>query len=173
MREKAQSFCHVIDVINEYTGRVVSLLFIPLVLITVITVTSRYLFNAPMIWAWDVNIQLAGALAFLAAGYTLLHRGHVVLDLLVKRLSPRARARIDLVISLVFLLVIGILLWVGAKEAWHSVVTREAYTSIWEPPIYHLRVGVAIGVFLLLSQGIAKFIRDLIIVTRTGKERVL
>jgi len=45
----------------------------------------------------------------------------------------------------------------------------ETTETIWEPPIYPLKLTIPIAGFLLLLQGLAKFIRDLIIVI-TDKE---
>ena len=142
-----------------------SMLFLPLVGIVMMEVVLRHFFNSPTIWAWDVNVQLAAAIAILGGGYGLLYGRHVVVDVMVGHLSPRARARIDLVTSALFFFVMAILLWVAVSWAERSLSSRELYTSLLEPPIYPLRIVVAIGVFLMLMQGVAKFIRDLAIAT--------
>ena len=161
------SFCRFVDTVNEWAGRVVSMLFIPLVFIVMLEVVLRYFFNRPTIWAWDVNVQLTATIAIMGAGYALLYKGHVIVDIVVGRFSPRVRAIIDLVTSGVFFFAIGYLLWIAIGRAEHSVLTRELYSTLWEPPLYPLRVVVAIGIFLLLIQGMAKFIRD-VTVARSG-----
>jgi len=164
----AATFCRIVDAVNEWAGRVVSMLFIPLVLIVMLEVVLRYFFNRPTIWAWDVNIQLTATIAIMGGGYALLHRRHVIVDILAGRFSPRVRAIVDLVTSSFFFFALGMLLWFALQRAERSIVTRELYTSLLEPPLYPLRVAVAIGIFLLLVQGIAKFIRDIITASRSG-----
>ncbi|MBA7692070.1 hypothetical protein ES703_100628 [subsurface metagenome] len=44
-----------------------------------------------------------------------------------------------------------------------SVEVGEVYSTLVELPLAPLRVVVAIGVFLLLIQGVSKFIRDIFI----------
>ena len=77
------------------------------------------------------------------------------------RLSLRRRAVLDLITSLFFFLAIGVMLWKESLVAWTSVQKQEALLSVFSPPIYPLKVFIALGVLLLLLQGLAKFIRDL------------
>lgn len=162
---RAEAFCGRIDAVNQWTGKIVSMLFLPLVGIVTLEVVLRYFFNKPTIWAWDVNVQLAAAIAIMAGGYGLLYGSHVIVDVMVGHFTPRARARVDLLTSVLFFYVMAILLWVAVSWAERSVSSRELYTSLLEPPLYPLRIVVAIGIFLILIQGIAKFIRDLAIAT--------
>lgn len=164
LKRSAIAFCNGIDRINRSAGRYVSLLILPLLAITVIEVVARYFFNRPTIWAWDINVQLLCALAVLGAGFTYVERGHVVVDLVAVHFSARARALIDLITMLLFFFCIGSLVWKGAKLGLHSVATREVYTSIWNPPIYYIKMAIPLGALLLLLQGIAKFIRDFLTV---------
>ena len=60
-------------------------------------------------------LTLGAVLVFLlGAGYTLLHGGHVRVDILYARMSPRRRAAVDLAGTMVFLLPwLGVLLYYG------------------------------------------------------------
>jgi len=162
----AQAFCHTIDVINEWLGNIFSWLIIPLVLMVVTEVTLRYVFHRPTIFAWDVNVQLQGFIVVLGGGYVLLHNGHVSMDILVSRFSPRRRALIDVIMTLFLIGSVSLLLWRVTLGAWNSVLIREELTSAWGPPIYPLKIAMVIGISALVLQGIANFIRDLLAVTR-------
>ena len=166
------AFCRWVDTANEWTGRVTSILFIFLTLYITAEVILRYVFNRPSIWTWDILIICLCVLVVFGGGYTLLHRGHVMVDVLAGRFSPRTRAIIDLVTSPLFFLAMAVLLWLAVEQAAHSIAIRDNLTSVWAPPIYPLRVAWAIGVALFLLQGIAKFIRDLA-TAFTGRPAVL
>lgn len=142
----------------------------PLVALAMIEVILRYVFNSPTIWVWDVNVQLLAAITVLGTGYTLLAKGHVSVDILVSRFSPQKRAIIDLSAAVVFFGSVGVIVWQTGIAAWVSLETRELYTSIWQPPIYPLKIMIAVGAFLLFLQGIVKFIRDLAIATQKSGE---
>ena len=53
--------------------------------------------------------------------------------------------------------------------AWESLSICERSNSAWQPPIYPVKMMIPIGAFLLLLQGIAKLIRD-ILTLFSGKE---
>jgi TRAP-type mannitol/chloroaromatic compound transport system permease small subunit len=158
---RAKGFADWIDVINEWVGRMISFLIIPMTLITTIEVILRYVFNRPTIWAWDVNMMLLGAFTVLTGGYTLLKGGHVAMDIFVSRLSLRIRALLALITSVLFFFSIGLLVWQGGIASGESFMTREQINSIWGPPLYPLKLLWPVGAFLLLLQGVAIFIRDL------------
>lgn len=154
-------FLRVIDTLNDNMGKIFSFLLLPLMVITTIEVIARYIFNRPTLWAWVINIQLYGAILVTGGAYTLLHNMHVNIDLLVVYLNPKARALINLFTSILFFLVMGVLLWQSSTAALHSFKIGEKYTySVWQPPIYPLKMLIPIAIFLFLLQGIAKFIRD-------------
>lgn len=158
----------IIDSVNEWAGKVTSVVIFPLVLLVTLDVILRYVFNRPTVWAWDVNIQLAGILIVMGGGFALLHGGHIAVDVLVTRLTPRGRAVIDLVTFPIFLCAIGALLWKAIPAARESLVIKEAYTSFFAPPLYPFKIVVAVGLILLILQGIAKFIRDLQVAVHPG-----
>jgi TRAP-type mannitol/chloroaromatic compound transport system permease small subunit len=157
--------------INEWTGKIAAWLIMPLVFIATFEVILRYVFNRPTTWAWDINQWLMAGLTILMGGYILLKNGHVTVDVIVRRLSPRARAIIDLVTFLVFFVGIVALLWAGTGQAWQALMRREESGTIFRGPIYLVKMAWPVGVFMLLLQGVAKFIRDLIIVIQPKEGR--
>lgn len=163
------TFCRWIDTVNDRIGRVVWILFIPLTLITALEVVMRYFFSKPTVWGWDVLVQLMAVVAALGAGYTLLNKGHVRVDVLWERFPLRVRAALDLVTSLLFFFGVGVFFWLSYGEAASSISSKERMSTLWTPPIYPVRTIIAIGVALLILQGIVKFIRD-VQTLKTGKE---
>jgi len=88
---------------------------------------------------------------------------------LYARFPLKAKAIIDLVTSLLFFFFCIVLVWKGTELALEFTAIREVKNSLLAPPLYPLRWVFVVGCFLLLLQGIAKFIRDLSIAI-TGKE---
>lgn len=154
-----KNICHRIDLLNEWVGKYSSWLVIPLTFIVTYDVVLRYIFNSPTIWAWDIAVQLLALIAILGGGYALLVRAHIGIDVIVEHTSPKKRAIIDLITYVFFLFSVGILLWKTTSAAWVSAQNREASFSFFAPPVYPLKIVMAVGVFLLFLQGIANFIR--------------
>jgi len=157
------SFCRFVDNLNEWTGRAVAWLFIPLTLLVVTDVFTRYVLNKPWYYL-DFNIQIMGVLTVLGAGYCYLHDGHVSVDILVTRLSQRKRAILDVILFPLVLGALAPLLWKVTEGTIQSVRILQMYISIITIPIYPYKILVTVGVCLMLLQGISKFMGNLRIV---------
>lgn len=166
-----EGFCRCIDTINEWVGKTIAWLFIPFALLVVTDVFTRYVLRQPWFYI-DINIQVMGTLILLTGGYLFLHKGHIGVDVLVIHLPLRYRAILDLILFPIFVGSIGALLWRTGIAAWDSWVLLERYTSAFEPPIYPFKTIIVLGIFLVLLQGTAKFIRNLMIVLHPKEGRL-
>jgi len=120
----------------------------------------------PTMWGMPTAQFIFGIISVLAGGYTLLYQEHVTMDIVYKRLSVRKRAVVDLFTAIIFFLFAGAMLWKGAEFAWSSILSRETYGQLWNPIIYPFKIMIPVGAFLILLQGLAKFIRDFMLLTR-------
>ena len=166
---KAKLFAHWIDTVNTWVGQNTSYLLLPLMLFAIIEVIMRYVFNRPTLWAWDVNVQLMAAFVAMTLGYSLLCGRFVIVDVVIGHLSPRTRAIIDLNTSVIIFFTTAVLTWLAATRAWDSLLIRETYVSTWEPPLYPLRIIIAVGLALLFFQVVSRFIHTLSVFTGDEK----
>lgn len=155
-----QKFLKYIEMLCEWSGRASSLLLIPLTILCFFEVVMRYLFNSPTIWIWDINIQITGAIVVLGMAYGLIHNSFVRMDILVARLSRRKRAILDLLTAPIVFFGLGVLLKETIQIAWFSAITGERWSSLFAPPIYPLKIILAMGLIFLLLGCVGKFIRD-------------
>lgn len=168
--EKVRRFVRVIDTFSEWTGRIASWITIVIIGVVVFEVVMRYVFNRPTTWAYETSFYLYAFLFMLGMAYTLSHKGHVNIEVVVSRLSPRVRAIIEVVCYLAFFFTFNTVLFVwGVDFARFSWAIREVTRSPWAPPVYPLKTLIPVAVFLLLLQGVAEFIRQLNFAIR-GKE---
>ena len=155
-------FLHFVDFVCKWGARVVLGFPLAMMFIGVYEVVSRDIFNNPTKWAWPINAQLLGVYIGLAGAYVLLIDGHVRMDLFYDRLSARTKAIVNSVLSVIFFLYVGGLLYYLSEIAVTSVVMRETdKASTLNPPIYQTRVLVAVSALLLLLAGISSFIRNM------------
>ena len=164
-----RKFVSVIDTITEWSGKIVSILVYPCILVVLAEVILRYGFNSPTIWVHETSAYLFGALCVAAGGYVMLHGGHITIDLISGRLSPRKRAVLELVLSLFFFFFVIIVLWQGTAALQRSIAWNEHTQSAWGPPQWPLKMFVPIGGAVLLLGGISKFIKDLYTALGKGK----
>ena len=92
-----------IDVLNEWVGRGVAWVTLCLVLVIFVDVVMRYMFRTSFVFTQELEWHLFAFIFLIGAGYTLLHDGHVRVDIIYQRLSPNGKAWVNLVGVLLFL----------------------------------------------------------------------
>jgi len=159
-----------INAINEFVGKAAGWLIIVLTFSMAYEVFSRYLFNTPTTWAFDLSLMLYGAYFMLGSAYTLARNAHVRGDIFYRNFPPRTQAIIDLSLYiLVFFPAMIALIFVGWNYFLASFTIRE--TSAFSPyarPIYPLKAAIPVAALFLLLQGVAQVFRCFIAI-RTGQ----
>jgi TRAP-type mannitol/chloroaromatic compound transport system permease small subunit len=158
-----------VDTVSNWSGKAVAHLVLVMIFITLWEVVARYVFNNPTRWALETAQLMFGAYFILLGAYALRWKSHIAMDLLYARWSPRKKAMIDVITSLLFFFFIVSLLYFGGDFAWDSITKLEHSSTIWNPPIYPVKLCIPLAAFLVLLQGTAKFIRDLNMVIK-GEE---
>jgi len=146
-------------------GRAVIWLALFLVLVQFAVVWLRYALGIGSIWLAESVIYLHAALFILAAAWTLQQNGHVRVDVLYSKASPRAKATIDLMGSLLLLLpFMAVILWFAVpyvSRSW-SILERSREAS-GLPLVYVLKTLIPLFAILMGLQGISQAIRALLI----------
>ncbi len=150
-----------IDGLSILSGKAASWLILLVVGFIIYEILMRYVFHLPTLWVSESMVFGSGLTYVLGAAWALQDNRHVKIDLIYGRLTPRQRAVIDSITFFFFALYLGVFLWATTEYARRSVMVLETSGSAWDPPIYPLKLALALGVVLLILQGIAKFIRDL------------
>jgi len=160
-----------IDRFTDFTGTLVALLSIPLVLSITYEVVARYVFDAPTTWAYEVTYQLYGTLFMLGAAYALHKGAHIRTDFFWEKFSPRAKGIIDSVSYAVFFFPAFVtLLVISANEAHYAWVIDEVSDQTpWRPLLWPFKTMVPIACLLLLVQGVSEFLKSFY-EARTGIE---
>ena len=105
------------------------------------------------------------------AAYTLRVKGHIRIDLVYMKFPPRGRALIDVIGYLViFFPIMIILVFASYDMAKDAFIIREvSQFTPWQPILWPFKGVNCIGFSLLILQGIAEFIRSMIMLIR-GEE---
>jgi TRAP-type mannitol/chloroaromatic compound transport system permease small subunit len=154
---------NIIDKFTDATGTWVAWLNVPLVLAVAWEVISRYAFNKPTIWSFDVTYMLYGAMFMLGAAYALRVGAHIRTDFFWERWSQRTRGVIDTIAYVVFFFPgIALFLWVGWDEAWYAYEIGEmSEQTPWRPLLWPLKACIPLAAALLLLQGISELTKSL------------
>lgn len=155
-----KAFMNGIDWFIERVGRIVAFLILVLIGTMAYEVFARYAFGAPTAWSFDLSYMIGGSLMLLGASYTLLHKGHVRVDLLYNRCPFRVRQAIDLLFTAVIFFPMVSLLTHRAFQSAFTALERGTRSDfgIWMPLVWPFRMAISIAFLLLLIAGISWFI---------------
>lgn len=152
-----------IDALNERVGRTLSWLTLLMVLVQFVVVLQRYVFGIGSIWAQESIVYMHGTLFMLAAGYTLLHNGHVRVDVFYRTASPAYKARVDLLGTLLLLWPVCFLIFYVAfpyvESSW--AVREGSRETSGIQGVYLLKSVILVFVVLLALQGLSTVIHSL------------
>ncbi len=153
-----------IDSINEWVGRGVAWSTFGLVLVVFIDVVMRYLFNTSYVFTQELEWHLFSFIFLIGAGYTLLHEGHVRVDIVYQTLGPKGRAWINF-LGVIFFLIPGCYLVIESSysfvfSSWEAMEGSSDPGGI--PYRFIIKSFIPVGFSLLLLQGISLGIKSLL-----------
>src|SRR5699024_4330624 len=159
--KKVTSF---IDNINSWVGRIGAWSALALMFVIVFEVVSRRIFNSPTIWGYEVITMIYGFHFMIVAGYALLHKSLVSVDLLYDQFSEKTKAVLDIVTYLVlFFPFIVSILYVSYNQAIFSWEIRETSSTFFGAPVYLTKTVIPIALLLLMLQGISEILKRIAI----------
>lgn len=111
-------------------GAIINWLWFLLVLIIVANVSMRYLLGVNYIWIEEIQWHIYAVGFMIGIGYTIMHDGHVRVDVVASTLKPRTRAIIEflgivlLIFPLVYLMTSNAIPFV--ESSWNRNETSSA-----------------------------------------------
>ena len=154
-----------IDALNETVGRGVAWLALAMVLVQFVVVILRYVFAIGFIPMQESIWYLHGIVFMVGAGYTLLHDGHVRVDIFYREARPKAKALVNLLGVLIFLLpVCAVTWWLSWSYVGNSWRIFEGSTEVSGLPfIYLLKTVILVFVVLIVLQGLSLALKSVMV----------
>jgi TRAP-type mannitol/chloroaromatic compound transport system permease small subunit len=173
-RNNLKRIADAIDATNDWVGRGLSWLTLGMVLVTFGVVVLRYVFGL----GWTVlqeSIVYMHATVFMAcAGFALVHNGHVRCDVFYGSATPRSKAIIDIIGTLVFLIPMCVLIgWVGwpyAADSW-AVLEGSPEGRMGIPAVFLLKSLVLVFALLLFLQAISLLLQSALLLAGATTSR--
>ena len=128
-----------------------------MMLLTTADVTGRYLFNKPILGAFELTEFLVLILIFSFLAHTQAEKTHVSVDLLLRRFPKKWRRAIGLFNHAACLALMALLVWMTVLRAIELKTFAEASSNL-KIPKYPFAYFVVIGCSVLCIE----YIRDLI-----------
>ncbi len=155
-----------IDAFSEWVGQTMSWLTLLMALVTFVIVVLRYVFNVGWIWMQESVVYMHGLVFMLTAGYTLLHDGHVRVDIFYRPLSPQKKAWVDLLGTLLLLFpTCGLILYFGTpyvERSWSVFEGSKEAGGI--PGVFLLKTAILLFPILIGIQGLSQVLRSVLVI---------
>ena len=119
-------------------------------------VILRYFFNRPQAWIVEISEYLLLYITFLGAAWVLRKEGHVIVDILIDRLTPRTRATLGIISSVIGTFVCLVVFWFGALETLDIFRRGVRNPSVLEFPKGPLVAIIPFGSFFFMIQFIRR-----------------
>lgn len=165
----------VIDKVNEHVGAFTGWLTTVLVLVVCYDVFTRYLLQKSSIGVQELEWHIFAVIFLLGAAFTLRHDRHVRVDVLYVNFSPKTKAWINFLGSLLFLIPFAILVLLTAKNfVSNSFAVRETSPDPGGLPArYILKACIPAGFLLLLLQGVSLAVHSLKTILNLNNSNVI
>jgi TRAP-type mannitol/chloroaromatic compound transport system permease small subunit len=165
----------IIELMSEWSGKTVAWVIIVQVIIINYEVVMRYFFNAPTIWSHVLSYLLGSTFVFLGMAYVWRHDANVRIDVFYGKFSPRIKAVTDNVFTIIFFFpLIFMLTKEFAKDTLDAYqVGERVWMAAWYPLLWPFKLAATVGFLLLSLQGIATFVKNIVVVISKNEERGL
>jgi len=154
-----------IEGLNERVGRLVSWLALFMVLTTCLVAVLRYGFSIGFVWMQEIYVWMHATVFLVASGYTLLHEGHVRIDVLYGPASLTTKAWINIIGTLVFLFpMLTLIAWVAfpyVALSWSRLEGSQEAGGL--QGLFLLKSCILLFVVLLALQGLALILRSVLV----------
>jgi TRAP-type mannitol/chloroaromatic compound transport system permease small subunit len=151
-----------IDFLVEKQGQLTSFLILPLLFIVLYEVLMRYAFNSPTVWGFEATAFAYGLHYMLGLSFMENAQGHVRVDIVTSRFSPRVQAVIMILgYLLIFMPVFVLMTWGAIKFAHTATITNELNSTSWAPRIWPYKIIMALSFLFLVVQGLSTLFKNL------------
>ena len=123
-----------------------------MMLSTTIDATSRFVLNRPISGIFELNEVILVVCVFMGIAWTQIERGHIRIEVLLMRVSPRTRHVLNVLSRMVALIFVGILFYQTFQGFQDSFRIREFRWGSVQMPIWWAKGLVPLGCLLLMIQ---------------------
>lgn len=162
-----------IDAFNERIGTTIAWAALAMVAMQFVVVVLRYVYGFGSIFMQESVTYLHATLFMVGAGYTLLHGGHVRVDIFYRNATPRRKALVDLLGVLLFLIPVCVLIgWSSfpyVQQSW-SVFEGSKETSGIQG-VFLLKSVILVFVVLMVLQGVSLALQSIMVLAGVDIQR--
>ena len=149
--KSARSAVTILNYSSRIAGIIGIVFLIAMMLLTVTDVFLRYFFNRPVMGSVELTEYIMVVAGFMGIAWCAVGRGHVKVDLIVGRFSPKVQAVVDSITYIFALGVVPLVAWQNFAQARYAKM-EHVVSDLLEIPAYpfYIVVGVAYSLLALV-----------------------
>ena len=135
--------------------------------LTVVDVVSRYVFNSPILGAYEMTEFLVLIMVFSFLGYAQAQKSHVAVDILFECFPVKLKKIISIFNYLICLIIVFVIAWMGYEKAIKTFHTGEKPLNLFIPN-YPFVFFLSFGSIVMCVEFVRDILRKLL---GTGEEK--
>lgn len=162
MERFVRIYDRILNVITNITGVVAGLLVLFTGFMIVYEVICRSIFNTPTEWVMEISTYCVVVAGFLGMGVAYAGKKHIHVDILISRLSPKARCYIEFGTAFIGAFYSLIFMQQSWEMAMFSLEINNCAPTTLSTPLWIPQISMPIGLLVLLLQIIRTILVDFI-----------
>lgn len=158
-------FLKILQSLSTYLAYIGAFFLFAMMCLTIVDVAGRYLFNKPVLGAYELTEYMVLILIFSFLGYAQSKKSHISVDLFMMFFPEKFKVFIEIFNHLACLLIMMLIVWMGFEKAYEMVGTGESSPNLGLPGypfVFFLVIGCAVMCI--------EFIKDLVSILKAQKE---
>jgi TRAP-type transport system small permease protein len=144
---------------DSLLGVAASTILMAMMLLTVVDVVARYVFNRPLAGAFEVTELMLLVLIFAGLPLVTYADEHAVMDFIDRLLSPRAQTMLQRAVQIASAAVMFLLtwlIWLKADRIWAYRDATDVLRIVYGPFVYFMAVTIGLAGLIHLYKGLAR-----------------
>ncbi len=144
---------------DSVLGAAASTILMAMMLLTVVDVVARYVFNRPLAGAFEVTELMLVVLIFAGLPLVTYADEHAVMDFVDRLLGPRAQAVLERAVQLLSAAVMFLLtwlMWLKADRIWAYRDATDVLRIVYGPFVYFMALTIGLAGAIHLYKALAR-----------------
>lgn len=129
-----------------------AVILILVMLVVLYEIAMRYFLNRPTIWVQEYSEFSLLFITFLGTTWLLRREGHVRMDMVLSRLTPRTQIVVNIITSILCAIVFLVVTGYGVEATWEAFIAGARRSSLLRTPTFTVLFIIPIGSSLLFIQ---------------------
>ena len=166
-KEPLHVLLKILQNLSTYLAYIGSFSLFSMMCLTIADVAGRYIFNKPVLGAFELTEFMVLVLIFSYLGYAQAGKSHVSVDLFMMFFPERLKVYIEIFNHVACLAIMILIAWMGFEKALEMMETCESSPNL-ALPSYPFVFFLVLGCVTMCVE----FIKDIILILKTKKEYI-